>query len=312
MSTFAGTEKEMGHVDGPKNLAKFASPRGIVLDFLGNLIVADYGNGCLRKISKDGTVSTLPKGDLNGPDGLTMDLNGDILVTDSMRHCLYRVVGEKEIKLVAGIPGVHGNKDGKALESMFYTPSGVQVDLNGDVYVAESSNNTIRKIRDGMVSTVMVSQKESFSMPSGLVLDRKSGDLFVMDTANYVVRRVSKYGESEVVAGKMKDSGYAEGNPLTSMFGFTVGISMDKTGIYMADRCAQLLATDTRRGNHKIRKLCFRVFWTAQLHHRFPSETRKKVKGVMMMRYKECLLARLPKELLVLILSLAEIDDFET
>ncbi|MEI6713395.1 MAG: immunoglobulin domain-containing protein, partial [Verrucomicrobiota bacterium] len=186
--------------------AQFDSLGAVASDKAGNIYVADAGNNRIRKIAPNGTVTTF--------------------------------AGE----------GTPAYLDGAALIARFNSPKGVAVDSEGNVYVADTGNHRIRKISayDGSVSTLAGSgtpggnnggpDVAQFNQPSGVAVDL-DGNVFVADTDNFKVRRVSPYGVVSTWAGNGV-SGYIDHeNPDLAQFGAFSGISVDRLGnVYVADR----------------------------------------------------------------------------
>lgn len=159
VSTLAGsTTGAMGHVDGPGAAARFSSPSGLTVDGAGNVLVADRDNHAIRHITPAGVVTTLAGGtrgylDAQGraarfdqPRGVAVDAAGGVYVADSMNHRIRRILPDTTVVTVAGSGGV-GAQDGDPAQATFNTPRGVWVGPDGTVYVADSSNHKIRRLR---------------------------------------------------------------------------------------------------------------------------------------------------------------------
>ncbi len=158
VSTVAGMPRVSGRVDGVGANARFNSPWGLALDPAGSLYVTDHNNNTIRKIAPDGTVSTLAglagtagsadgqggAARFNGPWGLAVDGVGNVYVTDYWNSTIRRITPSGLVTTVAGVAGISGSADGLGSASRFSNPTGVAVDLNGNVYVADSFNNAVR------------------------------------------------------------------------------------------------------------------------------------------------------------------------
>lgn len=219
VTTVAGSAANQGYRDGAGTGAWFNSPFGIGADTAGNLYVADTGNSVIRKITPDGTVTTLAgmakvRGSADGtgasalfnqPTGIAVDGNGIIYVSDSFNQTIRSVTPAGIVTTLAGMPGVVGFNNGKAANALFNYPQGLAVDGSGNVYVADTGNSTIRVIRSGGTVATLAGQPLTaglkdgtganawFNQPTGLRLDG-SGNLYVVDSGNATIRRVSLDG----------------------------------------------------------------------------------------------------------------------
>jgi len=166
VSTFAGTGVA-GFADGPGNVAQFNVPNGITVDGQGVVYVSDYANYRIRKIMPNGTVSTLAgtgqRGFADGPgstaqfdntEGLTTDSQGVLFVAEFGARRVRRITPSGVVSTFAGT-GARGNTDGPGSTATFVAPSGVAFDAQGNLFVADTGNNSIRKITPaGEVSTL--------------------------------------------------------------------------------------------------------------------------------------------------------------
>lgn len=214
VSTFAGTDR--GFVDGAATAAKFSTPRSVAIDQSGNLYVADHTNSSIRKISPTGVVSTLAG---NGNAGFA---------------------------------------DGAGAAAQFSGPDGVAVDAAGNVYVADAGNNRIRKISPaGVVSTLAgsgiqgntdgASGVAAFSSPYGVAVDG-TGNIYVADLGNSVIRRITPAGIVSTFAGSGVQ-GSADGTGTAAQFHNPNGVATDAAGnIYVTDRANFLMRMITPAG----------------------------------------------------------------
>jgi hypothetical protein len=160
VTTLAGSAGVSGTNDGTGSAARFNSPCGVAVDSAGNVFVADYGNDTIRKVSSAGVVTTLAgsagtQGSADGmgsaarfflPYGVAMDSAGNVFVVDQYNHTIRKVTSTGVVTTLAGSAGNSGSADGTGIAARFYYPSGVAVDSAGNVFVADTHNNTIRKV----------------------------------------------------------------------------------------------------------------------------------------------------------------------
>lgn len=205
-----------GMRNGPVARARFDDPYGVAMATDGTLYVADAGdNNRIRRIDRDGTVTTLAGFDegfadgegtaarFDTPSGLAVDRAGNLYVADTGNHAIRKITPLGVVSTVAGT-GQAGFHDGAAAQAQFNGPIGVAVDAHGDVYVADTYNDRIRKIdAQGRVSTVAGGERPGnadglgmqarFDTPTALVVDAQ-GIVWVADTRNNAIRRIAPDG----------------------------------------------------------------------------------------------------------------------
>jgi hypothetical protein len=216
VTTIAGLPGASGSTDGTGSVARFNHPSAIAVDASGNLYITDYNNSTIRKITPAGVVTTLAgspgefgwqdgagsNARFNYPDGIAVGLNGDLFVSDSNNHTIRRITPNGDVSTFAGEPQVSGATNGALRDARFNRPIGIAVARNGDLFVADSLNNTIRRISGGMVTTIAgnagsddgVGSGTYFFNPIGLALD-PAGTIFVSDTYNSTLRRAFAPGD---------------------------------------------------------------------------------------------------------------------
>ncbi len=158
VSTFAGSTP--GYADGKLREAKFYMPAYLNFDKSGNTYIADKHNHCIRKISKDGMVTTFAgtptregfkNGDageamFNQPSNIQIDQLGNLYVTDLWNHCIRLVYPDGYVTTLAGKGGTEGYAEGSAENSLFKHPQGSTLDKDGNLFVTDSANQRIRKL----------------------------------------------------------------------------------------------------------------------------------------------------------------------
>ncbi|MDB5101712.1 MAG: hypothetical protein JWM80_6133, partial [Cyanobacteria bacterium RYN_339] len=265
VSTLAGTGTA-GFADGAGATAQFNNPGGVAVDTAGNAYVADQDNHRVRKVTATGVVSTLAGSGTAGfadgagatarfisPFGVAVDTGGNVYVADFDLHRIRKVTPAGLVSTLAG-SGTQGYADGAGATARFSTPTGLAVDINGNVYVAEVGNNRIRKVTSaGVVSTLAgdgtigfadgAGATAKFAFPIGVAVDL-GGNVYVADSANHRIRKVTSAGVVSTVAGS-GIAGFADGAGATARFSNPYGVAVDTGGnIYVADK-----------GNHRIRKV---------------------------------------------------------
>jgi sugar lactone lactonase YvrE len=264
VSTLAGSSE--GFTDGSGTDAQFKYPAGVTIDASGYSYIADYYNYSVRKITPDGAVSTLAgngtlgfaegtgsEAQFNTPAGVGVDASGNVYVGDITNHRVRKITSSGVVSTLAGSGSVEGYADGVGEEARFGTPRGVAVDGAGNVYVADETNNCIRKITpDGVVTTLAGSttpgsadgtgRAAQFLYPNGVAVDAL-GNVYVADTGNHRIRKITPGGVVSTLAGSTE--GIADGVGLTAQFKGPLGVAADAAGnIYV-----------TQYGNSLIRKI---------------------------------------------------------
>ncbi len=212
-TTLAGTAGFFGSADGTGAAAQFNHPYGLAIDAAGNLYVADTQNSTIRLVTIAGAVSTLAGlpgnyGSVDGtgsaarfffPYSIAVDASGTLYVADSLNHTIRKVTPGGSVTTFAGHSGVAGSRDDTGLLAQFNQPCGIAVDATGNVFVSDTSNNTIREITPAGVVTTLAGLPGSsgsadgsgsavrFNRPFGIAVD-SSGNLFVADSGNNTIR----------------------------------------------------------------------------------------------------------------------------
>src|SRR5262249_10211565 len=165
--------------------AKIFKPQAVAVDAAGNLFIADTGNFRVRRVTRDGVISTYAgngtlgsQGDgglataaaLNEPQGLAIDAAGNLFIADTGNHRIRRVAPDGTITTYAG----NGQQDfggdgGPATAASFNAPFGVTIDAMGNLYIADTGNHRIRRVAagDGVITTVAGSGADGFSGDGG-------------------------------------------------------------------------------------------------------------------------------------------------
>ena len=277
VSTYAGSNVS-GFRNGAKSKAAFFHPKGLAFDQQGNVYVADSWNHAIRKISRSGIVTTLAgtgkPGYLDGPaanatfqypTGLAIDSAGNVYVADRNNLKIRKISSSGFVSTLAGTKSAMF-QDGAIKRATFFYPEGVAVDKAGNVYVADTENNRIRKISSsGYVTTLAGTGNfgsldgpgvnATFSYPNHLVLD-SAGNIYVTDLGNKI-RKITPNGVVSTLAGSDIE-GSQDGSAADATFHSPSGLAIDSSGnIYVGVRdairkisfaCPQGLRYDPARG----------------------------------------------------------------
>jgi sugar lactone lactonase YvrE len=261
VTTLAGTAGTAGTADGTGSAARFSSPDGVAVDGTGTVYVADTYNATIRKITPAGVVTTLAgtagstgtadgtgaAARFNSPHGLAADASGNVYVADAGNDTIRKISSAGVVTTLAGTAGTAGMADGTGGAARFNSPSGVALDAAGNVFVADAGNHAIRKISPAGVVTTLAGTAGSvgladgtgsaarFNFPSGLTLDA-AGNLFVADTHNDLIRKITPAGLVTTLAGAPGSSSSTDGAGSFAGFNYPYGVAVDAAGtLFVAD-----------------------------------------------------------------------------
>ncbi len=276
ISTVAGTETGgyRASDDGAAaTAAQLRYPYRVAADGSGNLYIADTWNNRIRKVdAATGIITTIAGGgsalgdggpatsaQLDFPHGVAMDASGNLYIADWNNHRIRKVDAAGNISTVAGtgtVPGDYSGDGGAATAAQLDQPSDVAVDASGNLYIADSDNNRVRKVdaATGIITTVAGTGTGGFSgdggpatsaqirYPGSVALDA-SGNLYI--AANHRIRKVDTAGVITTVAGTGTQGYSGDGGAATSaQIRYPSSVALDASGnLYIAD------------GNHRIRKV---------------------------------------------------------
>jgi hypothetical protein len=269
-TNFVGQPGGVGNADGTGSAARFYSPRSVAVDSDGNVIVADRDNHTIRKVSASGVVTTLAgKAGISGsadgtgsaarfryPTGVAVDGAGNVFVADRDNNTIRRVTPAGLVTTMAGNPAAYGSDDGTGSAARFNHPFGVAVDTNGNVFVADADNHTIRKVSASRVVTTLAGSAGAsgsadgtgiaarFHGPTGVAVD-DAGNVLVADQLNHTVRKVSATGLVTTLAGSAGVPGSADGTGSAARFYYPTSVALDtSSNVFVADQF-----------NHTVRKV---------------------------------------------------------
>lgn len=267
VSTLAGTPGVAGGADGSAAAASFSNLSGIAVDRAGNVYAANRLT--VRKITPDGVVSTLdgqagaidtslPTGD-GYARGVATDSAGNVYVSDD--STIRKITPAGAVSTLAGMPLITGSADGLGAAATFNDPEGIASDREGNVYVADKSNRTIRKITPaGLVSTLAgkagvdgdtdgsgAAARFGWLGGAGGMAADSAGNVYVADGSS--IRKITPAGLVSTLAGKVivfyGEDFSADGTGAAARFDAPQGVATDSVGnVYVADTY-----------NHTIRKV---------------------------------------------------------
>ena len=242
VTTFAGVVGSPGSADGMGSAARFTSLIGLAVDSTDHIIVADTYNNRIRKVTPSGEVSTLEVGgaQFDRPSGVALDAAGNIFVADRFNHTIRKVTPAGVVTTVAGLAGSVGSADGTGGAARFNYPSGVAVDGAGNIFVADTFNNAIRKITStGVVTTFAglagmgnngstdgIGSAARLYHPFGVAVDR-AGSVYVADSDNQTIRKVTPAGVVTTLGGQSGNVGSEDGTGSSARFYEPAGVAVD-------------------------------------------------------------------------------------
>ncbi len=273
VSTVAGNGTSYFGDGGVATAASLAGPAGIFADSSGSILIADRNNHRIRRVDASGVMTTVAGSGTAGYSGdagsavsanlfepydVAVDPSGNMYIADSLNNRIRKVDTSGVITTVAGngTAGYSGD-GGLATSASLNKPIGIATDLTGNIYIADSSNNRIRKVdTSGVITTVVgngtagysgdggLATSASLNKPSGIATDL-TGNIYIADSSNNRIRKVDTSGVITTVAGD-GTAAYSgdDGAATSASINFPTGVFVDTVGnIYIADYF-----------NHRIRR----------------------------------------------------------
>lgn len=261
LTLVAGSIGGSGTTDGPCASARFTYPLGMAVANDNTVYIADYYSDTIRKITPSCVVSTLAgspgisgsqdgtgaAASFDGPTGLTIDTSGNLYVTDTHNNLIRKITAAGIVTTVAGNTSASGSVDGTGAAASFDFPQGIAADANGNLYVADTYGDTIRRITsDGVVTTLAgaagitgaidgTGAAARFNEPTGIAVT-PSGAVLVADSHNYTLRLISLDGVTTTFAGTAGVPGGVDGSGAQAQFGYPTGLVVAANGIaYVVD-----------------------------------------------------------------------------
>jgi sugar lactone lactonase YvrE len=277
-TTIAGSFEGTGESGdgGPATAATLGQPTALARDKAGDLFLADTEDDVVREITPDGTIHLVAgngtegfrgqfggpatRAELDSPQGVAVNAKGDVFIADTLNNVVREVTPGGSISTVAGngTAGYRGD-NGPAWRAELSSPTGLAVDALGNLYVADSGNNVIRRVStNGIITTVAgdvaadqasgglggfsgdggPATQARLNSPQGVALDQ-AGDLFIADTFNNAVREVTPNGtistivDTTAAKGSSGNGGPAAAAKLNTPF--AVAVDAGTADLYVAD-----------------------------------------------------------------------------
>lgn len=256
-TTFAGAVGVQGSADGDNSVARFNNPYAIAIDSSANLYVADFSDNTIRKITPDGTASTIAGtagigGSADGTGaaaqfgtiyGIAAEAGGTLCVADYTYHTLRKIVPSGAVGVVttlAGTAGVAGEVDGAGGAARFSGPNAICVDGAGNVFVGDYIGKTVRKITPAGVVTTRAGSgaagnadgmgtASGFNGPAGMTVDA-AGDLYLAEFNNNTIRKATRTGAKAHIVSPANGSALPAA---TTVFSWEPGIGATNYALFI-------------------------------------------------------------------------------
>ncbi len=259
---------------GQATSAEIAPYMGLTFDAMGNLYLADYSNSVIRKINTLGIITTIAgngtqgytgdgaqatDAELNLPPHITLDAVGNLYIADEYNNVIRKVNTAGIISTIAGngagagsggASGGYSGDGGQATAAGLYLPTGITLDVAGNLYIADFSNSCIRKVNTaGIISTIAGNGTAAYSgdggqatsaelwAPTGVVFDA-AGNLYIADEYNKRIRKVNTSGIITTFAGNGTAAYSGDGGLATAAeLNYPTGAALDAAGnLYIVDQ----------------------------------------------------------------------------
>lgn len=254
--------------------AHFGESRGIAVDGSGTVYVSDYSSNVVHKVTASGG-ATLLAGNSSGsgssdgsgtaasfysPSGIAADSAGNLYLADTANNTIRKITAAGVVTTIAGTAGKSSSVDGTGTAALFEDPYATAADSAGNVYVADATDHSIRKVTPAGVVTTLAGKAGSsgsadgtataarFKGPLGIAVD-STGNVYVADTGNHSIRKITSVGVVTTFAGSAGNSGNSDGTGTAARFAEPNGVAVDGAGnLYVADTANNTIRKITAAG----------------------------------------------------------------
>jgi sugar lactone lactonase YvrE len=267
-----GQPAQVGAADGVAGAARFQSPAGLAVDPDGNVFVADFWNHSIRKVSPAGLVTTVAGSAaesalvdgpaavarFEAPNAVAIDAARNLYVTDQMSSVVRKITPQGVVSTLAGSRAVQGGADGTGAAASFFQPRAPAVDAAGSVLVLQGG--AVRRISPQGVVTTWVGRFDAqgsadgigtaarFTVPGGMAVDA-AGNVFVADSGNHSIRKITPAGVVTTFAGSPGVPGHLDGRGAAARFRWPTLMTFDADGtLYVADTDNSVVRRITPQG----------------------------------------------------------------